>query len=152
MLSASYSNFEVPNTPGLPAGTSPDGNPWLPGTFDSANLNENQKEQNYYVGADLPEIRGRPEFAGFGLRPRAAVHFTPDPVGDLFFNGVASDVDRMLYSGGLQADGSYQLDDQHTMRAGAMVIWPNSSGPIRTRPCFRWMARATRPALRQTIR
>ena len=34
MLSASYANFEIPNTPGLPLGTSPDGNPWnSPGTF-----------------------------------------------------------------------------------------------------------------------
>ena len=50
------------------------------------------------------------------------VHFTPDPVGDLFFNGVASDVDRNLYSGGLQADASYALGDKHTIRGGVMVL------------------------------
>ena len=56
MGSASYSNFQVPNTPGLPVGTSPDGStPWntypssgLPANFDSTTLNENQNEQNYY--------------------------------------------------------------------------------------------------------
>jgi len=52
MGSASYSNFEVPNTPGLPVGTAPGGDPWNstqgPATFNSSNLNENQNEQNYY--------------------------------------------------------------------------------------------------------
>jgi outer membrane receptor protein involved in Fe transport len=50
------------------------------------------------------------------------VHFTPDPVGDLYFNGVASDVARNLYSGGLQADVSYNLGDKHTIRGGVMLL------------------------------
>ena len=55
MGSASYSDFQVPNSPGLPVGTSPDGStPWnvagsgLPASFNSTNLNENQNEQNYF--------------------------------------------------------------------------------------------------------
>ena len=48
MVSASDSKFQVPNTPDLPAGTSPDRTPWVPGTFDSAKLDENQHEKNYY--------------------------------------------------------------------------------------------------------
>src|SRR5665213_3967499 len=55
MGSASYSNFQVPNTPGLPAGTSPNGSTaWnfpgngLPANFDSSTLNEQQREQNYF--------------------------------------------------------------------------------------------------------
>ena len=39
-------------------------------------------------------------------------------MGDLYFNGVASDVERTLDSGGLQADGSYALGDKHTLRVG----------------------------------
>ena len=35
---------------------------------------------------------------------------------------MASDVDRDLYSGGLQADASYALNDKHTLRAGAMLL------------------------------
>jgi outer membrane receptor protein involved in Fe transport len=52
----------------------------------------------------------------------SGVHFTPDPVGDLFFNGVASDVNRRLYSGGLQADASYALGDKNTIRGGVMLL------------------------------
>ncbi len=48
----------------------------------------------------------------------SSVHFTPDPVGDLYFNGVASDVDRRLGSLGLQGDASYALGAGHTLRAG----------------------------------
>jgi outer membrane receptor protein involved in Fe transport len=58
----------------------------------------------------------------------SGVHFVPDnnsnpnTSGDLFFNGVASDVDRKLYSGGLQADASYNLTDNHTLRFGFSLL------------------------------
>jgi outer membrane receptor protein involved in Fe transport len=122
MASASYSNFQVPDTPGLPAGTSPDGNPWLPVVLDSANLNENQNEQNYYGVATYQKSAGdlNLQISAFGRK--SSVHFTPDPVGDLYFNGVASDVGRTLYSGGVQGDGSFKLGDRHTLRAGFSVL------------------------------
>jgi outer membrane receptor protein involved in Fe transport len=124
MGSASYSNFQVPNTPGLPPGTAPgpSNSQWVPGTFDSATLNENQNEQNYYGVVAYQKSAGdlNVQVAAYGRN--SSVHFTPDPTGDLFFNGVASDVDRNLYSGGLQADASYQLGDKHTIRGGAMLL------------------------------
>ena len=122
MGSLSYSDFQIPNTPGLPAGTSPGGGQWLPGTFDSANLNENQNEQNYYgVVAYQKSVEDfNLQVAAYGRASK--VHFTPDPVGDLFFNGVASDVARTLYSGGLQADASYNLGEKNTVRGGMMLL------------------------------
>jgi outer membrane receptor protein involved in Fe transport len=118
MGSASYSDFQIPDTPGLPAGTSPDGSPWLPGSFDSAKLNENQNEQNYFGVATYQKSDGDLNFQVSAFARESEVHFTPDPVGDLFFNGVASDVDRRLYSGGLEGNGSYAIGSQHTVRAG----------------------------------
>jgi outer membrane receptor protein involved in Fe transport len=122
MGSLSYSDFQIPNTEGLPPGTSPGGTPWLPGTFDSAKLNENQNEQNYYAVLAYQKSVGdfNLQVAGYGRMSR--VHFTPDPVGDLFFDGVSSDVERTLYSGGLQADASYNLGEKHTIRGGAMLL------------------------------
>jgi outer membrane receptor protein involved in Fe transport len=35
------------------------------------------------------------------------LHFTPDPLGDLVFNGVASNVQRQSFANGVQGDGSY---------------------------------------------
>ncbi len=122
MGSASYSNFQVPDTPGLPAGTSPDGNPWLPGNFDSARLNERQNEQNYFGVAAYQKSAGDLNLQVAGYGRYSSVHFLPDPTGDLFFNGVASDVDRTIYSGGLQVDASDLLHENHTVRVGAMLL------------------------------
>ena len=47
-----------------------------------------------------------------------SIHFTPDPIGDLVFNGVASNVFHSSFSNGLQGDGSYHLNDCHTIRMG----------------------------------
>ncbi len=124
--SASYSDFQIPNTPGLPVGTAPGGDAWNttqgPATFNSSDLNERQNEQNYYGVVAYQKSAG--DFNGqlsvFGRG--SGVHFLPDPVGDLYFNGVASDVDRILYSGGVQADASYDLGDKHTIRGGAMAL------------------------------
>src|SRR5579883_2174807 len=122
MGSLSYSDFEIPNTPGVPAGTSPGGTQWVPGSFDSTKLNEDQNEQNYYAVLAYQKSVGdfNLQVAGYGRV--SSVHFRPDPVGDLYFNGVASDVDRRLYSGGLQADASYALGKTHTLRGGAMLL------------------------------
>ncbi len=131
MGSASYSDFQVPNTPGLqndPANYSaPGGNPWysgggIPTTFDSSTLNENQNEQNYYGVVTYQKSAGDLNFQASVFGRNSDVHFTPDAVGDLFFNGEASDVKRDLYSGGLQADASYALGDKHTIRGGVLLL------------------------------
>ena len=125
MVSASDSAYQVPDTPGLPPGTSPDGDPWLPGKFDSSRLNENQNEQNYYGVIAYQKSAGELNYQISALGRASSVHFLPDPVGDLFFNGVASDVERNLHSFGLQGDASYAANDRHTLRIGA--VWLDES-------------------------
>src|SRR5205823_1472089 len=48
------------------------------------------------------------------------VLFRHDEVGYLFFNGVASRVDRQIYANGLEVDMSYKLNDQNTLRGGLL--------------------------------
>ena len=122
MLSASDSKFQVPNTPGLDAGTSPNGTPWVPGTFDSARLDENQHEQNYFGIATYQKSVGDLNYQLSAIGRDSQAHFMPDPIGDLYFNGVSSDVARKLQSAGLQFDASYAVNDRHTLRAGAMLL------------------------------
>ncbi|MGO9586216.1 MAG: TonB-dependent receptor [Limisphaerales bacterium] len=122
MGSASYSTFEVPNTPDLPAGTAPGGAQWVPGTFDSSALNEVQIEQNYYGVVTYQKSAGDLNYQTSAFFRNSSVHFLPDPIGDLYFNGVASNEKRTLYSGGLQADASYQLGDKHTIRGGGILL------------------------------
>jgi hypothetical protein len=122
MISATHEDFQIPDTPGLPPGTQPDGNPWLPGTFNSHSLNENQYEQNDFAILSYQKTLGDLNYQISGFGRYSAAHFIPDSFGDLFFNGVASDVNRMLSSGGVQGDASYKLNDQHTLRGGIMVV------------------------------
>ena len=42
----------------------------------------------------------------------------PDPIGDLVFNGVASDVTRTSLVNGLQSDNAYHVDARQTVRFG----------------------------------
>jgi outer membrane receptor protein involved in Fe transport len=121
MGSASYSTFQIPNSPGntTPAFTNA---PGQPATFDSANLNENQDERNYYGVLAYQKTAGDLNFQVAGFGRYSGVHFLPDPTGDLYFDGVATDINRSLDSGGFQADSSYLLNDQHTLRAGVMVL------------------------------
>jgi outer membrane receptor protein involved in Fe transport len=127
MLSASYANFEIPNTPGLPAGTSPNGNPWVPGTFNSSNLNEQQLEQNYYGVVTYQKTAGNLNYQASVFGRNSSVNFTPDQTGDLYFNGIASDVSKNIYSGGLQADASSEINPQHTLRGGLLTLLENES-------------------------
>jgi hypothetical protein len=123
MGSLSYADFQVPDSPGLPAFYP--GNPFGPPAFNSLDLNENQNEQNYYGVVAYQKSVNDFNLQVAAFARYSGVHFKPDPIGDLFLNGVASDVDRTLYSGGLQADASYALGEKHTLRAGVM-IWDES--------------------------
>jgi outer membrane receptor protein involved in Fe transport len=49
------------------------------------------------------------------------LHFTPDPIGDLLLNGIASDISRQSFTNGIQGDGSYTINAAHTVRMGFSV-------------------------------
>ncbi len=128
MGSASYSSYQIPNTPGLAPGTATNGVSWSGAmtntpNLNSSELNENQIQQNYYAVAAYQKSEGDLNYQAAVYGRISGAHFLPDPNGDLVFNGVASEVDRNLYSGGFQFDGSYQLGDNHTIRAGGMLLY-----------------------------
>jgi outer membrane receptor protein involved in Fe transport len=127
MASADYNTYQIPNTPGLPSGTNPNNNqPWssqMGGiNFNSSDLNENQVEQNYYFVTAYQKSAGDLNYQVAGFARNSDVHFRPDEIGDLYFNGEASDVNRRLFSGGLQTDASYELNDKNTLRGGFMAL------------------------------
>jgi outer membrane receptor protein involved in Fe transport len=117
--------FQIPNNPGqtfAPGITSAFG----VSNFDSAGLNERQTEQNTFgvvaVQKSVEAFDG--QIAAFTRYSK--LHFTPDTVGDLLFNGIASDVSRESTSGGLQGDASYRINDVHTLRAGFTTTIENT--------------------------
>ena len=114
---AGVNKYQIPNRPGqTPAFTA-----FGVSDFDSTLLDERQAEYNAYgVAAWQRSINGFDlQVAGFSRYSR--VHFVPDPVGDLVFNGVASDVTRQSVLNGVQADGAYRLNGSHTLHGGLFV-------------------------------
>jgi outer membrane receptor protein involved in Fe transport len=89
-------------------------------SFDSTKVNETQLEQNYY--AVLSYLKAEKELAyQIALFTRYSdLHFHPDPLADLLFNGIAQDFHRSSIATGLQAEGSYVLTPTHTLRAGVL--------------------------------
>jgi outer membrane receptor protein involved in Fe transport len=117
LAGASYARFQIPNTPGL----TPNFTAFGVSNFNSALLNENQLEQNYYAVAALQRsINGADVQVSYFTR-YSSVHFVPDTIGDLVFNGVASNVFRSDFANGVATDAAYRLNDAHTLRGGLLL-------------------------------
>ena len=106
--------FQIPNNPGQPPAFTALGI----SDFNSANLNENQLERNFYNVIALQKKLENTDLQISYFSRYSTVHFTPDVLGDLIFNGVASDVYRSSFVNGVQGDASYRLNPAHTLRAG----------------------------------
>jgi outer membrane receptor protein involved in Fe transport/opacity protein-like surface antigen len=113
----SNSKFEIPNNPGQPTNFTLFSNT----SFDSSKLNENQYEQTHFGILALQRSVADVDVQLAYFSRYSNVHFVPDQVGDLMFNGVASDVLRRSFANGVQADGALRLNESHTLRAGLFV-------------------------------
>jgi outer membrane receptor protein involved in Fe transport len=111
------SRFQIPNNPGQAPGFTAFG----VSNFDSSTLNENQAEQNTFGVLALQKSVNGLDFQLAAFSRYSTLHFVPDTIGDLVFNGIASDAYRRGFANGLQGDGSYKLNNAHTLRAGFTV-------------------------------
>lgn len=114
---STYTKLQIPNNPGqqaFPGLTSAFGVT----NFDSATLNENQTERNQYAVLALQKKTMDVDWQMSYFTRYSTVSFSPDPVGDLFFNGIASNVYRSSLTQGVQTDGAFRLNESHTLRAG----------------------------------
>ncbi len=109
--------FQIPNNPGQMPGFTAFG----VSNFDSSMLNEHQAEQNTFGVLALQKSVNGFDYQLAAFSRYSTLHFVPDTIGDLVFNGIASDVYRRGFANGLQGDGSYKLSDAHTLRAGFTV-------------------------------
>jgi outer membrane receptor protein involved in Fe transport len=132
----SISYFQIPNNPGQ----TPQFTDGAISNFDSSQLNERQFESNQYATVAW---NGQKDDIDVQIAPyvrSSETHFRPDPVGDLVFNGVASDVQYNDLAVGIQNDNSWHIDATHTLRAGlsfqdegvsvdnSSLVFPGSNG------------------------
>ena len=116
-LMAGYANnrFQIPNISGQTPAFGYENRT----SFDSSLLNENQSENTRFVNLILQgKIAGSTDYqVSIGQR-YSSVDYSPDIIGDLMFNGVASQIGRSNRADTLQADFSTPLGDSHTLRYG----------------------------------
>jgi len=86
--------------------------------YPSTNVDERQNEVNRFAVLSFQRTQGDTNYQASVFHQYSALHFTPDPVGDLIFNGVASDTFRSNSATGLQLDASRKLNAAHTVRLG----------------------------------
>jgi outer membrane receptor protein involved in Fe transport len=132
------SQFQIPNVPNGPLNGSVVTPVFGATTFDSSKLNENQYEFTQYgVLALQHSAPGFDSQVSYFTRYND-LHFTPDPVGDLLLNGIASDISRQSYTNGVQGDASYMINPAHTVRAGFTVsgeqTWVDNTSLVETLP------------------
>ncbi|HET6552164.1 MAG TPA: TonB-dependent receptor [Dyella sp.] len=114
MFGATNNRFEIPNNPNQEPQFG-----YLDQTdFNSADLNERQKEQTRFGVLSLQGKWGKTNYQMSLGQRYSTVNFLPDEVGDLMFNGVASTINRSNRASTLQADFATPLGDSHTLRYG----------------------------------
>lgn len=118
----SNSSYQIPNNPGQASAFTAFG----VSNFDSSQLNERQTEFNQFNVLAYQKSVDDIDYQISYFNRISTLHFMPDTIGDLVFNGVASDVYRRSISNGIQADAAYRLTDAHTLRAGFGVTGERS--------------------------
>jgi outer membrane receptor for ferrienterochelin and colicins len=128
IVGLSDDHFEIPNQRGLQPGL---GYVVLgQSEFLSDYLNENQHELAEYAILSWQHSQGALNWQTSLSARYTSLHFSPDPIGDLLYNGIAQDAFKDDTALAWQTDGSYQLGAAHTLRAG--LFFQHDSSESRT--------------------
>jgi outer membrane receptor protein involved in Fe transport len=117
MSGVSNGRYQIPNNPGQTPGFTVSGT----SNFDSSQLNERQTEFSQFNVLAYQKSGDGIDYQLSYFNRYSQLHFLPDPIGDLVFNGVASDVYRQSVINGIQEDTSYRLGFSHTLKFGFSV-------------------------------
>jgi outer membrane receptor protein involved in Fe transport len=115
--------FQIPNNPGqstFPGITAINGVPIA--AFNSAQLNELQVEGSQFGAVSFLHSQGDLDFQVSAVSKYSFLQYYPDTLlGDLAFNGISEDAARTSWANDLQAEGTYRLAPNHTLRGGIFV-------------------------------
>lgn len=129
ILGTSNDMFEIPNQAGLePSGISgvtglgPGGALTSNGQFlfSSNNLNENQREITHYGIVSYLRAMGSFDFQVSVFGRYSSLFFTPDPLGDLLYNGISQTAYKRDVAYGVQAESAWHAGSGHTIRSGVI--------------------------------
>ncbi|MGA3004898.1 MAG: TonB-dependent receptor [Acetobacteraceae bacterium] len=111
-------SFQIPNNPGqTPLGFAVKG----VSTFNSADLNELQDEVTLFGVLSLQKHNDQGDLQVSLFNRTSTLNFKPDWLGDLLFNGIAQRAARQDVASGIQTDGSWRINEQHTLRLGFLA-------------------------------
>ncbi len=117
MSGISNGTYQIPNNPGQ----TPNFTAFGVSNFNSTFLNEHQNEFNQFNVVAYQKSAEDIDFQLSYFNRYSQLHFYPDPIGDLVFNGVSSDVYRQSFVNGIQEDTAWRIGYAHTMRFGFSV-------------------------------
>jgi outer membrane receptor protein involved in Fe transport len=124
LLGVSNGRFEIPDVPGQTPDFSLAGTP----PKDSATLDARQRERNRFAVLSYQGNLGANLDYQVSVFNRVSdVHYRPDAIGDLQYNGVSADILRRNTANGLQADLSDRINSSHTLRAGLFLQSENAT-------------------------
>ena len=115
----SVGSFQIPNQRGLQPSLGLDVNGQT--AYASDDLNENQREITHFGFLSFQHSVGPLDWQTSITGRYSSLKFTPDPLGDLLFNGIAQDAYKRNTAVALQSDAAYKLDANHTIRGGIFV-------------------------------
>lgn len=111
----SIGSFQIPNTPGVTPEYTLRGRT----SFDSARLDQNQRQQTHFGVLAYQYSGGNFDLQVAPYLRWTQAHFVPDPQGgELMFNGADTDLDQASLAYGIQADASLKAGERHTLRFG----------------------------------
>ncbi|OUJ03445.1 membrane protein [Acetobacter cibinongensis] len=128
LTSASYADFEIPNSFKTFDTSSPDYstiydvagvNPHDP-SMNWAKMNDSQTEQNYYAVLSYQRTTDKLNFQASPYFRYGRIDYTPDRDRDLIYQGVSEHEVNDFTTGGMQFDLSYEVAPHHTLRAGLL--------------------------------
>jgi outer membrane receptor for ferrienterochelin and colicins len=119
ILATSVGRFEIPNRVGL----QPDLGLTVNGVsqFPSENLDEHQREVTHFGVLGWQHSAGPLNVQTSLIARYSSLTFVPDATGSLLYSGIAEQAFKRNVAYALQSDGSYRLDDSHTLRGGVYL-------------------------------
>ncbi len=121
-LLAGVSNdfFQIPDNPSQSPSFSLSPDSQTP--FNSAQLNDNQREITDFAILSVQKQFSSVDVQSSIFTRYSSLYYTPDPLGDLLFDGLSQTAARSVSSTGSQSDASWRVSDNHTLRAGYQIF------------------------------